>query len=953
MMTPEQWERVGKIVDAVAAMQPEERSSFLDQACKEDESLRREVESLLKLEMKAGDFLRSPAMEDAARLLAKEEPRFSAGKRLGNYEVVEFIDSGGMGEIYKARHVALKNVVVLKFLPAAVAQDADRLRRFKQEARAASALNHPNIVTVHDFVEAEQSQFIVAEYVEGETLRQRLRRGRMELSEALEVAIQIGTGLSAAHSVGVTHRDIKPENIMVRPDGYVKVLDFGLVKLSERADTDLSTATAARLKTDTGVVMGTTRYMSPEQARGISVDARTDVWSLGVVLYEMVTGSLPFDGETNSDVLASILEHEPPPLQQNGSRVPRELERIVRKALCKDRDERYQTVGALLTDLKSVKSGRGARSRFTARRVSVMAVAAALMIGVSLWFYASLPAPKSSLPPMKVVPFTTFPGREDHAAFSPDGNQIAFVWDGEKGDNPDIYVKSINGERPLRLTSHSAIDRSPAWSPDGQRIAFVRHMPSGGAAIFVVSALGTSPERKLLSLTDSRSFRTTIAWSPDGKLIAFSEALTSQEPPGIVLFSLETGERRTLTSPPAQFREDSQPAFSPDGKTLAFVRENTAVTGDIYVVPNTGGEPRRVTYDNARHRFGSGILGGLDWTADGREIVFSSTRGGIPALWRVAVSGGDPERLAAGGDNAYYPTISRQGHRLAYTQVFGSTPVYRIQVPNSTARPGLATRLIASTQTDGNPQYSPDGKRIAFNSNRSGNPEIWVCDSEGNNPSRLTPFGKGYAGTPRWSPDGKQIAFDYIAARDADVYVVSIEGGVPRRITTDAADDSVPSWSNDGRWIYFASNRGGAQQVWKVPAEGGEAVQVTKHGGFTTFESADSKHLYYSKGSIAPGVWRVPVEGGEESLVLDQPGAGSWGQWALVDDGIYYINPKSKRGSAVEFFSFETHELRRIVGLEGVNEFVSGLAVSPGRRWILYTQDGPISSDIMLVENFR
>ena len=595
----------------------------------------------------------------------------------------------------------------------------------------------------------------------------------------------------------------------------------------------------------------------------------------------------------------------------------------------------------------SLSSTRRWKFVYTGLAIALLAVVVA---GLYYLFSRTTKGPAS--PSMKVVPFTSFPGREDHAAFSPDGNQIAFVWGGEKDDNPDIYVKSVGGERPLRLTSDPAIDIRPAWSPDGQRIAFVRIITSEPSfTIFVVSALGTSPERKLLSLTRGPS---TIVWSPDGRFIAISDAPSSRERPGIVLFSPETGEKRHLTSPPVQFGADSHPAFSPDGKTLAFVRENTPVTGDIYVVPVAGGEPRRVTYDNAQHNFNSGVVGGLAWTADGRAVIFSSTRRGVPGLWRVAVSGGEPERLAAGGDNTYYPTVSRQGHRLAYTQLFSGTPVYRIGVPNSTARPGLATRLIASTQADASPQYAPDGKRIAFESHRSGNREIWVCDSEGQNLSRLTSFGRGAAVNPRWSPDGTQIAFDFRAAgdADADVYVLSLEGGVPRRITTEASDDGLPSWSKDGRWIYFASNRGGDEQVWKVPAEGGEAVQVTKHGGSTTFESADGKYLYYSKGSIASGVWRVPVEGGEESLVLDQPGAGSWGSWALADDGIYFINLKSKGGPAVEFFSFDRQEIRRIVGLEGINEFVSGLAVSPDRRWILYTQQDPISSDIMLVENF-
>lgn len=959
-MTPEQWEKVGQVFEAASVLEPEERSSFLDKACGKDEALRREVQSLLEVEGSAGSFLGAGAMEDAAQGLAEENAPSLAGETLGRYELLSLIGAGGMGQVYRARDMALKRDVAVKVLLNSFLQNGELLQRFNQEARAASALNHPNIVTIHEIGEVDGCHFIVGEYIEGETLRQRLVRGRVQIIEAIDVATGIAEGLAAAHTVGVIHRDIKPENIVLRPDGYVKILDFGLAKLNERQANDLSTS--ARFNTKSGVVMGTPRYMSPEQARGLTVDARTDVWSSGVVLYEMVAGRAPFEGQTNSDVIAAILEREPASLTSHASDVPSELQKIVGKALRKNQDERYQGIKDMLVDLKSVRrelDSENLSARIRRNNASAALMLAALVLGVAgigyaayVIYYLFSPTTRGTVSPsMKVVPFTSFPGREDHAAFSPDGNQIAFVWDGEKGDNPDIYVKSVGGERSLRLTSDPAIEIRPAWSPDGQRIAFVRIIPSEPSfTIFVVSALGTTPERKLLSLSRTPS---TIAWSPDGEFIAISDAPSSRECPGIVLFSPETGEKRNLTSPPGQFGADSHPAFSPDGMTLAFVRENTPVTGDIHVVSVAGGEPRRVTYDNARHYFDSGVVGGLAWTADGRAIIFSSTRGGTPGLWRVAVSGGEPERLAAGGDNTYYPTISRQGHRLAYTQLFGATPVYRIKVPDSTSGPGVATRLIASTQADGSPLYSPDGKRIAFKSHRSGNPEIWVCGSEGQNPSRLTSFAKGSAVNPRWSPDGKQIAFDYReAGDDSDVYVLSIDEGVPRRITTEASDDGLPSWSRDGRWIYFASNRGGDEQVWKEPAEGGEAVQVTKHGGSTTFESADGKFLYYSKDPVAQGVWRVPVDGGEEVLVLDQPGAGVWRSWALSDDGIYFINRKSKGGPAVEFFSCDSLEIRRVVRLEGTNEFVSGLAISPDRRWILYTQQDPISSDIMLVENF-
>lgn len=573
-----------------------------------------------------------------------------------------------------------------------------------------------------------------------------------------------------------------------------------------------------------------------------------------------------------------------------------------------------------------------------------------LISSIAAWLYVSRRV-QTTRPTMRVVPFTSFPGREDQAALSPDGNQIAFVWEGEKGDNTDIYVKSINGERPLRITSDPAMDLRPTWSPDAQRIAFVRFSPSDyGSRVFVASALGQAPERLLFSMNSELA---SLSWSPDGKFIAAAEWFAQKKPSHIVLFSPETGEKQNLTTSPDQYWSDSTPAFSPDSKSIAFVRENTPITGDIYVVPVNGGEPHRVTYDNARHTFSSAIVGGVAWTADGKEIIFSSTRGGTPSLWRVSISGGEPERLSVGGDNTFYPSISLRGNRLTYTQMSGGTPLYRIEVPTAKGQHGQPVKLVASTREDQSPSYSPDGKKIAFHSDRSGNMEIWMCDSEGQNLSQLTFFGKGQAGTPQWSPDGNQIAFDYRAEDRADVYVVTVAGGVPRRITTESSDDSVPSWSRNGKYIYFASDRGGEQQVWKMPAEGGQAVQLTRQGGFVALESGDGKYLYYCKGS-GPGIWRLPAEGGQEVPILpNQPGAGCWGQWALADDGIYFIKGQAQSPSSVEFFRFATAQTTMVIGLGKVNDYVSGFAISPDHHEVLYSQRDPINSDIILVENFH
>jgi Tol biopolymer transport system component len=320
------------------------------------------------------------------------------------------------------------------------------------------------------------------------------------------------------------------------------------------------------------------------------------------------------------------------------------------------------------------------------------------------------------------------------------------------------------------------------------------------------------------------------------------------------------------------------------------------------------------------------------------------------------------ERLAVGGDNDFSPplspqgnrlAISRQGNRLAFVQSALDTNIWRIEIPKSKGRSNPPIKLIASTNLDQAPQYSPDGRKIVFESTRSGSYEIWVCDSNGTNLIQLTSFDGTNTGTARWSPDGRHIAFDARIETHSDIYVTGAEGGSPRRLTTGTSDDVIPSWSRDGRWIYFSSNRTGDHQVWKVPAEGGEAVQVTKQGGFASFESPDGKFIYYSK-IDTPGLWRVAVDGGEEARVLDQPKLGYWGYWAVVDGGIYFVNVAVKSHPAIEFFSFATGRVRQIATMEKEAVIAnSGFAISPDRRWILYAQVDQSGGDIILVENFR
>jgi len=893
------------------------------------------------------------------------------GRTISHYEIVEKLGEGGMGVVYKARDTHLDRFVAIKVLPPEKVADAERKRRFVQEAKSASALNHPNIITIYDIASENGIDFISMEYVPGKALNQLITRKGLPLSEALKYAVQIADALAAAHAAGIIHRDLKPGNVMVSGTGFVKVLDFGLAKLTDRVESGEREFTETMQRdnpaTGEGTIVGTVSYMSPEQAEGKKVDGRSDIFSFGALLYEMVTGHRAFHGDSKLSTLSAILREEPKPASEVVEGLPRELERIITRCLRKSPERRFQAMPDLKVALEELKeeSDSGTLSAAPApqqrrgpRLVWVVALLALLAAGGgTLWFIRSTAkAPEAVL---TAVPLTTYPGFQVEPTFSPDGNQVAFVWDGEKQDNDDIYVKLIGtGGPPLRLTTDRAADYSPAWSPDGRFIAFLRDLSREKVAVLLMPALG-GPEQKVAEILTGPNFLPGpfLAWSPDGNWLVVSGADSPKEPAALFLLSTETGEKRRLTSPPKPLLGDSCPAFSPGGRTLAFSRSADAGVGDLYLIALSAelqplGEARRLTLGNRGY-------GKPAWTLDGREIVFSGTSGDF---FRIAPSGSvEPQRLVSLGEHIYGPAISLRGRRLAYSHRFYRGSIGRIAAavgdnPRSLNGPPVssATPFISSTRDDSSPQFSPDGKRIAFVSTRSGNPEIWTSDAEGLNAVQVTHFGGAAVTTPRWSPDGGRIAFDSNVTGEFDIWVVSANGGKPQRMTTDPANDGNPSWSRDGRWIYFDSARTRDQQVWKIPAGGGEAIQLTRDGGFAPFESPDGKMLYYTKALTATSLWKMPVEGGQATKVLD--GLSSYLNLAIVGNGLYFVPQKNEAAMSIQFLGFETGQIKSVANFEKrlrLGASSAGLAVSPDGRWILYSQVEQSGSELMLVENFR
>jgi Tol biopolymer transport system component len=870
------------------------------------------------------------------------------GEVLSHYQILEKLGEGGMGVVYKARDTHLDRFVALKVLPPEKVADPERKRRFVQEAKAASALNHPNIITIYDISSDQGVDFIAMEFVPGKTVDELIPRKGMRLSEALKCAVQIADGLSRAHSAGIVHRDLKPSNVMVDDHGLVKVLDFGLAKLTESV-----VGEEAPTQTEEGAIVGTVAYMSPEQAQGKPVDARSDIFSFGSLLYEMVTGRRAFHGDTKISTLAAIIHQEPTPL---AAETPRDLEKIITRCLRKDPARRFQHMAdvhvALLELKEDTDSGKLAAElppRPRRYRRAAAGIAALLLIAAAaLWLHFRKPVQE---PEPKVTVFTSYVGMQATPSFSPEGNQVAFAWNGEKQDNHDIYVKVIGTETALRLTTHPAVDSFPAWAPDGRSIAFLRQTSEHTAAIYRVAPLGGA-ERKVadvvvpgLPLSGGG-----LCWTRDGKWILSSDADSPGKLSYIVLVSSETGEKRKLTS--GEGFGEFHPALSPDNRTLAFVR-GLGVAQSLLFLLSLDTELRPTAAARQLRPAGRWNWSPV-WTPDGKSLLFTSGLDSTRSrLWRISASGDSPPApVSQAGDGSLWPAVSPQGNRLVFSRLFADSNIWRIDVPGPGGRAGTPRQVVASTRADQWPAFSPDGGRIAFESSRSGGYGVWLANADGSNPQPLYVDPNYVSEDPAWSPDGRTIAFDARKDKQFEIYLISPEGGAPHRLTNHPSDNWVPSWSRDGKWVYFASNRTGRPEVWRVPAAGGEAVQLTRNGGFTTQESPDGRTLFFDRERVSltspTSLWKMPVEGGEEAKVLDSVGAHTW---ALVDQGLWFINWTNPGDAALQFLEFATGKVTRVAPIS--KPPAPGLAVSPDGRTILYVQYDQRGSELMLMENFR
>jgi eukaryotic-like serine/threonine-protein kinase len=876
-VSAERWPEVTATFHRVLERPPQDRAAYLALACAEDAWLRQEVETLLASYDHARDT--SSFAGEALEAIARGPlDALAPGQRVGRYEVEAPLGAGGMGAVYAARDATLDRRVALKVLPGHLAADALAMGRFQQEARLASSLNHPNIVTVHEIGQDDGVHFIATELIEGHTLRARLTPEGMAAEAALPLALQIASALAAAHEAGVVHRDVKPENVMVRPDGLVKVLDFGLAKPEPAGAPSLATAP--------GLVMGTVSYMSPEQARGQEVDARSDVWSLGVVLYEMLGGRAPFGGGSTADVLVALLEREPPPLAGLSGTA---LAAVVSRCLAKDRAERYRTAGELLGALRALPAAADDRPRRPLRKASarawILAAAGATLaavLGVTYTPRRAAPPPAPAAPALAMRQ-VTHRGNVLFAAASRDGARLAFVI--EESGQSSVWVRRLDGEQEQPLVPPAAAEyRGLAFSPDGRFVYLAADFESDDTfALYRVPVEGGPREEVLAGVSSG------VAFSPDGARVAFVRRLSPTQNALLVAGSDGAGARALLTATAPDVLVEVAPAWSPDGRTIAATR----IVADpqfnsshvvLAVDPDTGAA--RPLGAPSRWRW----AGGPAWVADGSGVLvpvagITTTSGQIV---RLPFPQGPPVEVTH--DVNSYLAVAGTGDPARFIAL-------RRELISSVwaAEPGGAAAKV--TRGDGKYYYglgwTPDG-RIVCSSDESGSWNVWALDPATRTAQRLT-SGPAIDAAPDVSADGQQVVFQSTRGTGRNLWVMAAGGGL-RQLTFGGGEYN-PQVSPQG-WVAYTSYDSSAASGWRVPLSGGTPARIG--GGVLRDPTFSSDGRWIAGHTQAqPGApWRIGVwaaEAGAPARLLELPGAGAAWQvvrWVPGSDALSYIEAR-------------------------------------------------------------
>jgi Tol biopolymer transport system component len=786
---------------------------------------------------------------------ADRDPPVRAGQHIAHYEILGEVGRGGMGIVFRARDSVLERDVALKCPWPALAQNTAVRQRFLHEAHAAARLAHPNIVPVFEILECDGLPWLAMELIEGRPLRALLDEGgALNLEMILRCAEGVADALRAAHARKMLHRDLTPNNVLLTAEAWPFLTDFGLARAFVSQDPGISDGTLTGPLTGQGQVVGTRCYMSPEQVLGRTLDARSDIFSFGAVLYEMCTGRRAFPATEPGAEHDAILHREPSPIRTLNREIPEDLDRIVRKALAKHPDQRYQDASDLRADLvrvrRWVESGQGPAFRPVPRpgRRAVWASLVALLALATVFVWERAPTLFSPEPPFpfgKPRQITSDPGWESEPALSPDGSLIAYASDAS--GNSDVWIVDVNGGAALRITDDPASDRSPAWFPDGGAIAFTSDR-GGVDGIWKVPRLGGSPVLLVPDAADP-------ALSPDGTRIAFTRPNASGQRRVFVAPVADPSVAVALTRDDGGHWDHTKPAWSPDGRTLCYADDR-----NLWLVEIQAGHPRQLTTDNA-------VDFAPAWSKDGRFVIFTSYREETLALWRIPAAGGAPVRLTLGAAPESAASLSRDGSRLAYSTYLDDFDVALVDVATGRREP------IHSLLLESAPTLAPDGGALVFTSTRRGGRyDLWRQPLSHGHPvgqPRLLTDLPGLVNTPAFSADGKWVAFkrEYDGRR-GEVWIVRASGGLPERFSDGTGVDLYPAWSPDGSALAYTSERGGQSDIWVAPVRDGRRVGPSRQ--ITSGETIDSLPAWSPEGrEIAyvgsrhneEAVWIVQVAG--------------------------------------------------------------------------------------------
>jgi eukaryotic-like serine/threonine-protein kinase len=1009
-MTPERLQKLQELFDAALDRAPAERASFLAEACGNDDALRRAVESLLVHHGQANSFIESPATVVAADLFA-DEPRASlVGRSIGRYQVLELLGAGGMGEVYLAQDTSLGRKVALKLLPARFTTEPDRLRRFEQEARTASALNHPNIVTIYEIGQVGETHFIATEYLDGATLRGHLSTMRITAADALDIAVQVSSALAAAHAKGVVHRDIKPENIVVlkgsyslHRENYVKVLDFGIAKLTETSTRDTEALTKRLIQTNEGVVLGTAMYMSPEQARGIEVDARTDIWSLGVVLYEMLTGKTPFDGVTAEDVRAAILKDRLLPLS---TEIPERLKWIVEKALRKDREDRYQTAREFFSDLRELQkqefTSEALREHSVApepgtqhppstdqadvaptstapigtaavvtpptssaeyivgeirrhKRGVAIAVVVVLLatVGIAyglieLWRH-SQSSPRLSWQSMKITRLTDT-GNATAAAISPDGNYVTYAV--EEQGKQSLRLRQVASTSEKEIIAPAEIRfLGITFSRDGNLVYYTA-APKNNArgVLYQVPSLGGTSRRVVENVFGPANL------SPDGKSLAFIRTTeTNQHTDELIVANADGSGERTLTTRQGQAYLNNSPSWSPDGKTIVC----GAAIGPDYLYDSV----LEVTVENGTERWITSHkwlnVFRAAWLSDGSGLIVIG-RENVPGGSQIWLSSPDGEVRKITNDLNNYLTDEGIQVSLSLTASSGALVVVQEDMSSRIWVSGLnddenRAHQITNGKSDGwaGVSWTPDKKILSVM--RTGNEmDIWSTTTEGEERKQLT--SDGFAkGRPAMSPDGRYVAFYSIRSGFYNLWRVDADGGNPKQLTN-GGGSFAPQFTPDGQNLIFWSYEwSGFPMLGKVSIDGGEIMQLTNYYAAWPVISPDAKLIaagHANEHDNSAQLLLIPIEGGPPLKTLNLPDGvvPSTGiEWMRDGKALAYVDTRNGV-SNIWSLPIDGRPPKQLTNFQ--SDRIFRFALSPDGRQLALSR-GTQTHDVVLIRDFK